>query len=91
MKKITKQIPKLWSNIFLIIFIIIALGLSFLTYQQNQTIEKLELKLDKNYEIQERAIEAMKSENIFEDFINLEEFTEEEKELIKRFAERLKD
>jgi hypothetical protein len=90
MTKLKREIPKLWSNVFLVVFIAITLVLSFLTYQQGQTIEKLELKLDKNYQIQERAIEAMKSQNIFEEFINLDQFTDEERELIRQFAEELR-
>ena len=91
MTKLKREIPKLWSNVFLIVFITITLALSFLTYEQGQTIEKLELKLEKNYQMQERAIEAMKSQNIFEEFINLDQFTDEERELIRQFAEELKN
>lgn len=91
MKIINKKIPDKVSAIIIIGSIILVLFLGFFAYNQRQRVEKLELKLEVNRQLQERVIQAMKQESMLEDFINLKGLTKEEREQIKDYVNQIKN
>lgn len=91
MKILNREVSDKLSAIIIIGSIILVLFLGFFAYSQNQRVKKLELKLEASRQLQERAIQAMKQEEMLENFINLEGFTQEEREQIKEYADQLED
>ncbi|MGM0439094.1 MAG: hypothetical protein ACQEP3_01510 [Patescibacteria group bacterium] len=92
MKNILNQkVSDRLANTIIVISTGVVLLLGFFYYQQTQKVNELELRLERNHHMQERFITTMKNEDMLEDFLNLEEFTEEEKETIRSFAEEVEE
>lgn len=61
-----RTLPKSVSTTLLVLMIILVMGLGAYAYIQQQEIKFLELKLEKNYQIQDAAIKIMRREKILD-------------------------
>lgn len=88
MKKVfNKKVADRVSDAIILACIGVVLLTGFFYYQQMEEIEKLKLRLETRHEIQERIIQAMKQENI----LDMEEFSEEERDQIREFADQFRE
>ncbi len=88
MKKVfNKKVADRVSDAIILTCIGVVLLTGFFYYQQMEEIEKLKLRLETRHEIQERIIQAMKQENI----LDMEEFSEEERDQIREFADQFRE
>ncbi len=90
-EKLYKNLPNNVSTFFLILMIIVTTFLAFNTYELHSELEKMELQIENRRVIHENAIRGLREEGMLEDFLNMEQFTEEEREQIENFIEELTD
>ena len=89
--KLYKNLPNNVSTLFLILMIVATTLLAFNTYDLYSELEKMELQIENRRVIHENAISGLREEGMLEDFLDMDQFTDEEREQIEDFIEELTD
>ena len=88
---LNKEISDKLANLIILGCVALVVVVGFLYQQQREEVEKLELRLERNYHLQERAVALMERENVLDYFMNLEDLSEEQIETVERIAEKLRE